>query len=142
MLALTVTPEWAWAIFHLGKDIENRNWRWPAERYPLPKRILIPTSQRVQADDYLFCEGCVYQLTRRHLPPIDELVCGSIIGAVTITACVTDSNSLWFGGRYGFVLEDRKLLPRAIPCKGKLGPWTVSNDVESAIRAMAKECAA
>jgi hypothetical protein len=142
LVALTITPEWAWAIFHVGKDVENRGWPWPAKRLPLPKRVLIHTSQQARPDDYLFCEGCVFQVTGRHLPPIDELVCGSIIGAVTITACVTRSESLWFGGRYGFVLEEHKLLPRPIACKGQLGPWTVSSDVESAIRAMAKEYAA
>lgn len=26
MKALTVWPEWAWAIVHAGKNVENRTW--------------------------------------------------------------------------------------------------------------------
>lgn len=33
MKAITLWPEWAWAILHLGKDIENRG-------YPLPESLI------------------------------------------------------------------------------------------------------
>jgi hypothetical protein len=34
--ALTLTPEWAFAYTHLGKDTENRTWRIKAEQLPMP----------------------------------------------------------------------------------------------------------
>lgn len=34
--ALTLTPEWAFAYTHLGKDTENRTWRIKPEQLPMP----------------------------------------------------------------------------------------------------------
>lgn len=31
MRALTLWPEWAWCVAHLGKDVENRSWSCPFE---------------------------------------------------------------------------------------------------------------
>jgi hypothetical protein len=50
---------------------------------------------------------------------------GGIVGVATVTDCVDDSESLWFFGRYGFVLADVRAVP-FIPVKGALGffEWT------------------
>jgi hypothetical protein len=49
---------------------------------------------------------------------------GGIVGQVNVVDCVTKSNSLWFGGPFGFVLANPKPLPfRA--CKGQLGLFEV-----------------
>jgi len=53
---------------------------------------------------------------------------GGIIGSVEIVDCVTESNSRWFMGRYGFVLRDPKPLP-FIPWKGQLGFFDVPDSV-------------
>jgi hypothetical protein len=34
--AVTLWPEWGFAITHLGKDCENRKWPLPAEHLPMP----------------------------------------------------------------------------------------------------------
>jgi hypothetical protein len=46
---------------------------------------------------------------------------GAIIGEVDIIDCVTESNSLWFEGKYGFVLANPVLYDKPIPCRGQLG---------------------
>lgn len=38
-LALTLWPEWAYAVAHLGKDVENRSW--PPPQTVIRKRIAI-----------------------------------------------------------------------------------------------------
>ncbi|PCI53899.1 MAG: hypothetical protein COB36_11720, partial [Alphaproteobacteria bacterium] len=52
-----------------------------------------------------------------------ELRTGGIIGQATLVDCVDKSDSPWFFGRYGFVLENVKALPFR-PCKGQLGFFT------------------
>jgi len=59
-------------------------------------------------------------LPRIVLPEKKELNFGGIIGAATITACVTESDSGWFTGKFGFVLEEARVLP-FMPCIGTLG---------------------
>jgi hypothetical protein len=53
------------------------------------------------------------------IPPKAELQFGGIIGAATLTACVRESDSPWFTGEYGFVLENPRTLP-LMRCQGSL----------------------
>ena len=53
----------------------------------------------------------------------DECEYGKIIGYVDLVDVVTESESPWFEGKYGWVLENPVILPKAIPAKGKLGIW-------------------
>lgn len=45
MLALTLWPEWAWAIAHLDKRVENRDW--PADRALWGQRIAIHAGKHI-----------------------------------------------------------------------------------------------
>jgi len=45
---------------------------------------------------------------------------GAIVGEVDIIDCVDRSDSLWFVGKYGFILANPVLYENPIPCKGKL----------------------
>lgn len=54
------------------------------------------------------------------LPSIDGLQRGGIVGEATLVDCVTVSDSPWFFGPYGFVLEDVRPLPFR-PYRGALG---------------------
>jgi hypothetical protein len=140
MLALTVKPPWAWATFHAGRTVDNTSQPWP-KRWPLPKRLLIHASKRFHADDYVFGGSCIWALSGRELPPINELPCGAILGAVTVTGCVTESADPWFAGPYGLTLENPVLLPAPIECRGQLGLWPVEGALEEAVRAAAKGAA-
>jgi hypothetical protein len=46
---------------------------------------------------------------------------GAIVGEVDITGCVTQSNSPWFLGKFGFHLANAKAYDKPITCKGSLG---------------------
>ena len=98
MKALSIRQPWAHNIIHNGKDIENRTWR---THYRGP--ILIHAGSRM--DDGF-----------NRYP---SLQMGGIIGWCDIVDCVTESESEWFNGPYGFVLANVHPLP-FIPCKGAL----------------------
>lgn len=114
MKALSIKQPWAWLIVNGHKTIENRDW---ATWFRGP--LLIHTGKTI---DY---EGILW--VRRHFPAIalpEFFDIGGIVGEATIVACVTESDSPWFVGRYGFVLRDARPLPfRAI--RGQLGLFEV-----------------
>jgi len=76
--------------------------------------------------DYLSCMLFLSALSNSSIPnpkmPSIETLraqCGGIVGEVDIVDCVTESESPWFFGDYGFVLANPKPMPLQ-PCKGAL----------------------
>jgi hypothetical protein len=112
--AISIRQPWAWLIVHGYKDVENRTW---VTKYRGP--ILIHAGKTF---DPAFDELC--QVLRGefdiHVPPRKQLSRGGIVGQATIVDCVTDHDSAFFSGPYGFVLEDAQPLSFQ-PCKGRLG---------------------
>ena len=117
MKTLSIRQPWAWLILHGGKDIENRDWKYSCHyRGPL----LIHASQTCSRDDY---DAAVFFCQQRNLPlppPRDKLERGGVVGVVDMVDCVRDSDSPWFVGTFGFVLENPRPL-ELYPCKGRLG---------------------
>jgi hypothetical protein len=99
LLALTIRQPWAWLCLH-GKDIENRSW--PTS---VRGRIAIHAGKGMTKAEY--ADG-VYVATACgvRLPPMAELVRGAVLGTVDLIDCVTESDSDWFAGDFGFVLRD------------------------------------
>ena len=108
MKALSIRQPWAWLIIHAGKDVENRSWK-----TKFRGRFLIHASKTIDRPAYdhysLFYD----------LPDITDLETGGIVGQSEIIDCVTDSDSDWFSGPYGFVLQNSKPLIFS-PCRGRL----------------------
>jgi hypothetical protein len=130
MKAITLRQPWAWAIINAGKDIENRNWK-----THFRGRVAIHAAAGMTLSEYE--EGCTYIKNinrRRRIPAYEDLERGAIIGTVEIVDCVQDSNSLWFMGKYGFVLKRPERLTEPIPCKGALSFWNVPEDIEYRIK--------
>jgi len=59
MKALTIRQPWAWAIFHAGKDIENRDW--PTR---LRGRIAIHAAKGMTRDEY---ESALFFIQERQI---------------------------------------------------------------------------
>ena len=118
MRALTVRQPWAWAIFHAGKDIENRSW---SNRHTLGT-IAIHVSGNSDPIDEL------PRNVRR--PEKQALVRGAIIGVVDVAQVVERSRSRWFSGPLGWVLKHPRRLSKPIKCTGRLGLWNMSSKVE------------
>lgn len=97
--ALSIKQPYPHHIFHDGKDVENRDW---------------PTKGRGWFIVHAGVSKSELASTQMNLPR------GGIVGMARIVDCVTDMDSQWFFGRYGFVLRDAFPVP-LIPCKGQLG---------------------
>lgn len=112
--ALSIQQPWAYAIVHLGKDIENRVW-WTKLR----EKFFIHASKTIDQEGYVF-------LTERNLyvPPPNEIERGGIIGTAELTGCVKKSSSPWFFGPYGFELSNQKPLKFQY-ARGQLGFFTL-----------------
>lgn len=118
-LILSIRQPWAWLILNGGKDIENR--RWPTK---VRGRILIHAAKGMTRAEY--DEGMNFVVTNPRIPltfgppEFHELERGGLVGEVQIIDCVTQSNSKWFTGPFGFVLR-RPVKKPFFPLKGQLG---------------------
>jgi hypothetical protein len=159
ILALTLHPEWAWAITHLGKNVENRSERFCRQ---IAKRV---------GDGWLAIHAGVKR------PADFAAVAAMYDGQVDAFPGDADDPSAdpgWlFGGRSGVFIKDADLrrgaivalakigdvllpgarapwkltfsaalplspvvvLPEPIPCKGQQGLWTPPPDVQERLRA-------
>ena len=118
MKALSIRPQWAHAILHLGKDIENRSW---STTYRGP--LLIHAGQTMTRADYA---DFVNILEGKRIVPPDrsEIRCGGIIGIVDLYGITEKRASPWFTGKVGWRLRNPKPLPFK-PWKGRLGLFEV-----------------
>lgn len=120
-VALSIRQPWAWLILNAGKDIENRNW--PTN---FRGHVLIHAAKGMTLAEYEDAEETL-ELIRLpiKLPMKHELERGGVVGEMDIVDCVTQSDSDWFFGTYGFVLRNAKPLPFR-PFKGALGFFEAS----------------
>lgn len=116
MHALSIKQPWAWLIVNGYKDIENRSWQ-----TTFRGQVLIHASKTTDP-----CPFTVETQLRMGiaLPRRDKIERQGIVGIATIVECVTASDSYWFEGRYGFVMEGARPLP-FVPCPGALRFWRV-----------------
>ena len=117
MKALSIRQPWAWLILH-GKDIENRQWPTSFRGWFLIHASKGMTRQEYEDADWMAEENGV------KLPAFETLERGGIVGMAKLVNCVTGSDSPWFVGRYGFVLDEVKPLPFR-PYRGALGFFEV-----------------
>ena len=95
--AISIRHPWAYAILHLGKDIENR-----PMRTHYRGRILIQASLKVEEDE----------ARELKLDP-DELSTGAIVGSVEIVDCIRGSKSKWANrGQWHWVLKNPRVLAK------------------------------
>ena len=116
MKALSVRQPWSWLIVQGFKPIENRTWQ-----TSFRGTVLIHAGMKIDEEGY---EEVRARFPEIPLPPIEELDRGGIVGQCDIIDCVSQSDSQWFSGPYGFVIENAMPLPFR-PLPGKLGFFDV-----------------
>ena len=114
--ALSIKQPYPHHIFHDGKDVENRDW-------PTKGRGWFVIHAGVSKTELDMSDQSDAALPR-----------GGVVGVARIVDCVTEMDSQWFYGKFGFVLRDAKPLP-LIPCKGALGFFSLPDDVNQQIAA-------
>lgn len=141
MKAISVRQPWAWAILSAGKRIENRTW---ATAYRGP--ILIHAAKGCTREEHYEAASWMARLGLAHvpgyvtkqlalagatfpaMPPMGDLPRGRIIARARLVDCVRASNSPWFCGPCGFVLEDVEAVPEVM-WRGELGLFEVPDDL-------------
>lgn len=143
---LSIRQPWAQLICMGVKDIENRTW--PTKHRG---RIYVHAGAKPDGQTYNDTKNIVAHIMRNIVDQnvghrVWQLVYlrrespwkryyGSIIGEVDIVDCVTESESPWFEGPYGFVLENPQLYDAPIPYRGWLRFFDVSLTEDIIIRA-------
>lgn len=135
--ALSLTPWWC-AIVAAGlKCVENRTWptKFRGEFYIHASKGT-PTEG---AAVFAFVLTLPLELRKPAMGLLerfnqDTLPRGVIIARATLVDCITESDSPWFFGPYGFVLEDIQQTP-VVACRGMLGFWKVPADVLAKLEA-------
>jgi len=118
-LALSVRQPWAWAIVAGFKKIENRSLGAIKAGGMDCRRVAIHAAAGLKEDEFRWGH---WRLHRHGVqcPHPSELPRGAIIGAVDVIDIVSESDSAWFGGQMGLVLERAEMCD-PIPCAGALG---------------------
>lgn len=119
MKTISIRQPWAWAILHAGKDVENRNWK-----TTLRGHVLIHASKTFDMDRWKWIAENATRLGFLEIPYHTDFLTGGIVGRTDIVDCVTESESKWFCGPYGFVLENTRELPYT-PYKGMPGLFNI-----------------
>ena len=119
--AISIKQPWAYAIMHLGKDVENRTWDLP--RKFIGKTVLIHAGKKIDKAglDYLD------QFTvRGGLFTPKDISLGGIVGALTFSAhIIPGPRSSWAEpGLHWWRISSSRPLP-FFPCKGSLGFFEV-----------------
>jgi len=150
MKAITLWPEWAWAIVHLGKDVENRSWVIPPGLYalhagkrfngegnrPQHKEVGLFVLWSTSRKQRLTIEQAQTLSTLEFVSP--DIPTSSIVGIIKVTGHTDyryrglwDSPMGWaVPGQIANHIELVSVLSTPIPCKGALGLWTVPADIQ------------
>lgn len=118
-VALSVRQPWAWAIVAGFKKIENRSAGSITAGGMECRRIAIHAATGLKQDEFQWGHWRLHRHGVR-CPQPTELPRGAIIGAVDVVDIVSESDSEWFGGQCGLVLENAEAC-EPIPCVGELG---------------------
>lgn len=129
MKTLSIMQPWAWLIVNGHKDIENRQWQPTNPGLRFRGKVLIHAGMKVDGGkrEYPDFRADMLETHGITIPAFEELQLGGIVGMAEIVDCVTQSDSPWFFGTYGFVISRARTLP-FMPCKGQLGFFDVTYD--------------
>lgn len=137
LACLSISNPWAWLIVQGHKNLENRDWKTSYRG-----RILIHAGKKLDTNGfdgdalftpYWYQAGAhpdVVACMPRHKTDYSNYTyqTGGIVGIATLVDVVSQSDSPWFRGTYGFIFKDARPLP-FIPLRGQLGVFPVDLQV-------------
>ena len=114
MNCISIQQPWAWLIVHGHKPVENRTWS-TKHRGPL----LIHAGKKFDREGFLWVKQNFPDIDMPwHMGPPDYWT-GGIVGVADLADVVTEMNTPWFFGPYGFVFENARAVA-FLPMKGQL----------------------
>lgn len=136
LYAVTVHDPWPFAFLELGKDIENRGWIPSADRLRRGNTIALhagscqSVTKRVERNAQLFREMDRLRKTNGQLHFPETYDVRGIFALAIVDGFTNESDSPWFVGPIGWLLQDVFRLPVAVECPGKQGLWRVPEQLE------------
>lgn len=138
MKALTIRQPWAWAIFHAGKDIENRVWQ-PRSLKP-GETIAIHVAKKLDDDWERACNEITlysaWDADQRIVPAgeHENPFAGMIIGLVDVVRWDhSDDHKVWppwaQGNAFHWHLDNPRLIVPVL-ARGNFGLWDVLADLQ------------
>ena len=112
MKILSVRQPWAWLIVNALKDVENRgricNHR--GELYIHASKTYDDTAnfERIKR---MINDPTAYEKFLDAPMQENGILLGGIVGKVQMISCVTESDSPWFEGQYGYVFKKPEVIP-------------------------------
>lgn len=164
LYALTLWPEWAWAICRLDKRVENRTWH-PIT--PAPFWLAVHAGSRFggEPDGTVYRPGYlrpVVEVARQAgwqttpvrgrfnsghglyqnpadtipMPPVGAAPdTRSIVAVCRVVALSQERSSPWHvAGAWGWYLDDLTVLHEPVPCLGRQGLWRVEGELLDRVR--------
>lgn len=129
--ALTLHGPWVHAIIEAGKDIENRDW---------PCYLQIGDYIALHAGKTYDWQGAISiglitrELGRPYTPPVEmDYKSGFIYGVAQFAGNVTESDSPWFFGKYGWKLTNVVAI-EPVACRGAQKLFELPADVLAQVR--------
>lgn len=132
MKVLSLQPPWGLLICANLKDCENRRWR-----SSFSSEVLIHQSKRWDAGALKAIrrtDPLTWQYVLDHMAQAHWY---GIIGKATFGEIVTHLDSKWFFGPFAYPSSKGVLFDHVIPCRGQLGFFDASPDVEAEVRRLA-----
>ncbi len=135
MRAITLWQPWAHLVSHGHKLIENRTWEYPEALRG--KDIAIHAGKKWDADRLGLVENI-----HGSCPTKEECVFGAIVAVARLGIIVKAADDIesiapgqdkWFFGKYGWVLENVRLLPNPIETRGFQKLWDLSTELEAKV---------
>lgn len=142
MRALTVHPEWAWAIAHAGKWVENRTW-FPPDAL-IGERIAIHGGARIRDLDRAIETARETGLSAHQVGDAGAVVIDGRTtlvwrSAIVATAVLHSVSAEVLGtpwqvpGHLAWILTEVQTLPKPVSCTGRLGLWRLPEDIAARI---------
>jgi len=131
MKALSIRQPWAWAIAHAKKDVENRTWHMRYRGVLALHASKSMTRSRYETFERFWREGLGEEYIRRFplLPLASDLIRGAVIAVAEAVDCVHESESRWFAGPHGLLLQNLRVLAEPVYCRGALGFFNLPKEI-------------
>jgi hypothetical protein len=131
MKALSVTRPWPALLLELGKDVENRTW---PTRHRGPLWIHAARSWDRHAIGWAEQRGLI---PAGVVSPDPAEHPTGVVGVVDLDDVVRDHPSPWATpDQWHWHLTNPRTLATAVPCRGRLGLWTVPGDIADRVNAI------
>jgi len=140
--ALTLWPEWAYAVARLGKRVENRTW---IQRPLKGKWLCIHGGKYIGGERgggagevaEVLSVGGIRGYTRAELDAhlAAARACqGKIVAIAKVADFVKADPSPWFFGPWGWVLSDVQVLREPVAARGMSGVWSIQGELLQQVR--------